>query len=278
MTGEVDLAGAEPRMLIGGLSFPEEPRWREGRLWFIDAGANQILAVDEDGREARRIGLDFGPGGLGWLPDGTLLVVDVAGRRLVAIRQDGAAQATYADVSTLARLRPNGLCVSGQGVAYVAGIGSELEAEEPRPSGNVIQVGPDLRQQVLFDQDIRFPNGISLSRDEQRLYVPETFGERVSIFHLNSGARTFAPVPGTWPDGSCAADAQSLWFADAGSARIIRVDHAGRTVETQTFSRRCYAPAVDDRQERLYAAVADDHGPAARARFTGAILSKRLGP
>jgi len=131
---------------------------------------------------------------------------------------------------------------------------------------------------VLFDQDIRFPNGISLSRDEQRLYVPETFGERVSIFHLDSGARTFAPVPGTWPDGSCAADAQSLWFADAGSARIIRVDHAGRTVETQTFSRRCYAPAVDDRQERLYAAVADDHGPAARARFTAAILSKRLGP
>lgn len=261
-------------LLVGGLSFPEEPRWRDGLLWFVDAGANQILAVDEEGGEARRIPLDFTPGGLGWLPDETLLVVDIQARRMVAIAPRGSSSATYADVSRLARLRPNGLCVDQNGLAYVATIGSELRAEEPRPSGNIILVTPDLRQEVLFEEDIRFPNGISLSLDQRRLYVPETFGERVSIFELATGARVLVPVPGTWPDGSCAASDDSLWFADAGSSRIIRVDHDGRTVETQTFSRRCYAPAMNARRDRLYAAVADDHGAAARARRTGAILWK----
>lgn len=272
MTGRIE---PEERVLVGGLSFPEEPRWRDGLLWFIDAGADLILAADEDGREARRIELGFTPGGIGWLPDGTLLVVDVVGRRVVAFTKAGG-PSTYADVAPLARLRPNGLCVSREGRAYVATIGSELDAAPPRPSGNIILVEPSLRQGVLFHDDIRFPNGISLSADERRLYVPETFGERVSIFDLESGARTIAPAPGTWPDGSCAAGEHGLWFADAGSPRVMRIDHAGRTLETQTFSRRCFAPAVNGRGDRLYAAVADDHGAAARARRTGAIVWKPL--
>ena len=266
----------DEKVLVGGLSFPEEPRWRDGLLWFIDAGANLILAVDETSLEARRIALDFTPGGLGWLPDGTLLVVDVAGRRVVAISPGLGAQSTYADVADLARLRPNGLCVSREGLVYVATIGSELRTDAPRPSGNVILIEPDLSQRVLLEDDIRFPNGISLSRDERRLYVPETFGERVSIFDLESGAREIAPAPGTWPDGSCAADRGSLWFADAGSSQMTRVDHFGRTLETKVFSRHCFAPAVNGRGDRLYAAVADDHGTAARARRTGAILWKPL--
>lgn len=266
----------DERVLVGGLAFPEEPRWRDGRLWFIDAGANLILAVDEAGLEAHRIALDFTPGGLGWLPDGTLLVVDVVGRRVVAVSADLGTRSTYADVADLARLRPNGLCVSREGVAYVATIGSELRTEAPRPSGNIIAIAPDLCKRVLFEDDIRFPNGVSLSRDERRLYVPETFGERVSIFDLASGARTIAAAPGMWPDGSCAGDDESLWFADAGSSRIARVDHSGRILETQVFSRRCFAPAVNGRGDRLYAAVADDHGPSARERRTGAIVWKPI--
>lgn len=271
----MEQAGDET-VLVGGLAFPEEPRWRDDRLWFIDAGANLILAVDEAGREARRIGLDFTPGGLGWLPDGTLLVVDVAGRRVVAVSADRGTCSTYADVAELARLRPNGLCVSREGVAYVATIGSELRSDAPRPSGNIITIGADLSQRVLFEDDIRFPNGVSLSRDERRLYVPETFGERVSIFDLESGARTIAAAPGAWPDGSCAADDESLWFADAGSARMARVDHSGRILDAQVFSRRCFAPAVNGRGDRLYAAVADDHGQSARARRTGAIVWRTI--
>ena len=273
-----EVSGASPAddtVLVGGLSFPEEPRWRDGLLWFIDAGANLILGVDEGGREAHRIALDFTPGGLGWLPDATLLVVDVAGRCVVAI-SDGGVQTTYADVADLARLRPNGLCASRDGLVYVATIGSELRSEQPRPSGNIIRIEPDFRQCVLFDDDLRFPNGISLSRDERRLYVPETFGERVSIFDLQNGVRTIAPAPGTWPDGSCAADASSLWFADAGSSRMTRLGHGGETLEAQVFSRRCYAPAVNGAGDRLYAAVADDHGAEARERRTGAILWKAI--
>ena len=266
----------DERVLVGGLSFPEEPRWRDGLLWFIDAGTNLILAADEAGRTARRIGLEFTPGGLGWLPDGTLLVVDVNGRRVVAMRDPSGAASTYADVAALGRLQPNGLCVDGQGVAYVATLGSELQTEGPRASGAILAVGPDLSQRVMFDEDILFPNGISLSRDERRLCVPETFGERVSIFDLDSGARTVGAAPGTFPDGSCAAADDGFWVADAGAPRIVRLDPAGRIVETQTFSRRCFAPAVNGRGDRLYAAVADDHGPGARARHTAAVVWKPL--
>jgi len=274
---ERDVAATlEEHVLVGGLSFPEEPRWRDGRLWFIDVGAELILAVDEAGREAGRVTLDFAPGGLGWLPDGTLLVVDVTGCRVVAVSRDLRTQSTYTDLGPLVRLRPNGLCVSRDGVAYVASIGSELQTEGPRPSGNIIVIEPDLSQRVLFEDDIRFPNGVALSRDERRLYVPETFGERVSIFDLADGRRTIAEAPGMWPDGSCHADGDSLWFADAGSPRVVRVDHAGRTLETLTFSRRCFAPALNGRGDRLYVAVADDHGPEARRRGTGAIVWRSL--
>lgn len=267
-------AWTEEKTLIGGLSFPEEPRWRDGLLWFIDVGTQLILAVDETGRELHRIELDFSPGGLGWLPDSTILVVDVGGCRVMAIEGDNRTPKVYADLRGFARLRPNGMCVSRSGAAFVASIGSELNATSPRASGNIIRLRPEQSPEILFDEDIRFPNGISLSRDETRLCVPETFGERVSIFDVSGseGKRVIAAAPGMWPDGSCSSVDDSFWFADAGSVRCARASHAGVLVEELSFSRRCYAPVLNATGDRLFVAVADDHGPKARARNNAAIV------
>jgi sugar lactone lactonase YvrE len=35
--------------LMDGIVFGESPRWHDGRLWFSDWGANQVIALGIDG-------------------------------------------------------------------------------------------------------------------------------------------------------------------------------------------------------------------------------------
>jgi len=36
----------EPQILLSGLAIGESPRWHEGRLWFSNWGAQEIVAVE----------------------------------------------------------------------------------------------------------------------------------------------------------------------------------------------------------------------------------------
>ena len=81
----------EPELLLGGLMFPEGPRWRDGRLWFSDQHAREVVAVDAKGRRETIVEVPGHPSGLGWLPDGTLLIVSMNDRKL--LRWDGTALA-----------------------------------------------------------------------------------------------------------------------------------------------------------------------------------------
>ena len=36
-----------PEVLLEGVAFGESPRWHDGRLWFSDWGAQEVMAVDE---------------------------------------------------------------------------------------------------------------------------------------------------------------------------------------------------------------------------------------
>src|SRR5262249_13462460 len=69
--------------LIGGLGFPESPRWHRGRLWFSDFGARVVRAVDPNGTAREIVRVDASPSGLGWLPDGSLLIVSMRDQRVL---------------------------------------------------------------------------------------------------------------------------------------------------------------------------------------------------
>ena len=83
----------KPEVLLDDLMFPEGPRWHDGRLWFSDMHAHQVVAVDMEGNRETIVEVPNQPSGLGWLPDGRMLVVSMTDRRLMRLDADGLVEA-----------------------------------------------------------------------------------------------------------------------------------------------------------------------------------------
>ena len=69
--------------LLTGLAFGEGPRWRDGKLWFSDFYVHQVRTVDEQGHAETIVEVPGQPSGLGWRPDGTMLIVSMTDWRLM---------------------------------------------------------------------------------------------------------------------------------------------------------------------------------------------------
>jgi len=75
--------------LVEGCTFTEDPRWRGDRLWFSDFYAHEVHSVGMDGDDRVEVSLDDQPSGLGWLPDGRLLIVSMTERKVLRREPDG---------------------------------------------------------------------------------------------------------------------------------------------------------------------------------------------
>ena len=78
----------EARLVLDKLVFPEGPRWYEGRLWFSDMHAHEVVAVTPDGERETIVEVPNQPSGLGFLPDGRLLIVSMTDRKLLRLDPD----------------------------------------------------------------------------------------------------------------------------------------------------------------------------------------------
>lgn len=146
-----------PTVLLDGLVFGEGPRWHDGRLWFSDMHDEKVLAVDLEGRVETIALVPQEPSGLGWHPDGRLLVVSMQDRRLLRLDPGGLHE--VADLSQLATHHCNDMVVDAKGRAYVGNFGFDLHAEQPKfRKAEVVLVEPDGRARVAAD-DLAFPNG-----------------------------------------------------------------------------------------------------------------------
>src|ERR1700677_2869419 len=108
---------AKPQVLVDGLAFPEGPRWRGERLWFSDFAYRTLYRIGLDGTHEVVAELDDTPSGLGFLPDGTAVVVSMHNRQLLRIA-DGRGE-LYADLAQLAGDFLNDMVIDGDGNAYV---------------------------------------------------------------------------------------------------------------------------------------------------------------
>ncbi|MES9981592.1 MAG: gluconokinase, GntK/IdnK-type, partial [Candidatus Thiodiazotropha sp. 6PLUC5] len=115
---------SQTQLLLDGLMFPEAPRWRDGWLWFTDQHAQQVVRVNLQGESETIATLDDLPGGLGWLPDGRMLVVSMT-KRQVLVLVNGKLE-PYADLSSLASFHCNDMLVDNLGRAYVCNFGFDL--------------------------------------------------------------------------------------------------------------------------------------------------------
>src|SRR6218665_168720 len=248
-------------ILISGLSFLESPRWRAGRLWLSDFYTHQVIACDMAGRGGKNGEVPPPPTGLGWLPDGRLLVVSMRDRKLMRREADGRLL-VHADLSALAGGHANDMAGERHGNAHVGNFGFDLMGGGSVRSAQLARVAPD-GQVVAVAYDLRFPNGIVITPDGQTLIVAETLGNRLSAFAIaddgSLGARAdwakFGPLPpgSVWPavkeqsevapDGVALDDAGAVWLADAIGHRVLRVARGGRVLQEVSTGRAMRADA-----------------------------------
>jgi len=221
------------RTIIRGLGYAEAPRWHDGKLWFVDFFSGQVLRSDLDGTYEPVATVENMPGGLGFLPDGTPIVVSQRDFRLLRIYEDGSLQ-TYADLSDHAIGAANELFVDRQGRAYVGHHGFDFfGGGDPRPS-SLLLVNPAGGVSVAADELI-FPNGTVLTPDGGTLIVAESFANRLTAFDVGedgllSNRRVWAELGNHTPDGICVDAEGAVWAASPMTATFVRVREGGEVL------------------------------------------------
>jgi sugar lactone lactonase YvrE len=244
--------------------FCEGPRWHEGRFWFSDFYAHEVCSVGLGGDV--RVELSLGneqPSGLGWLPNGDLLVVGMT-KRQVLRRAAGKSLAVHADLNGIATFHANDMLVTPEGDAYVGNFGFDLDAflmahgvegllaalgTDPSPFlGKLAHVKTDGTASVAAEP-VLFPNGMVLLDEGRTLVVAQTLGFELTAFERApdgalSNGRVWASLQaaGVAPDGICADAQGGIWVANA--PMVIRVEAGGQITDTVTTSQNAYACAL----------------------------------
>lgn len=236
----------ELSVLMSGLAFPESPRWHDGRLWFADWGAHEVIALSLDGTSEVVARVESFPMCIDWLPDGRLLIVSSAAQLLLAQEQDGSL-VTYADLSGLTDFRWNDIAADGRGHIYVNETGFDFPGGEFAP-GRVALVGPD-RTARLVAEGVAFPNGMAVTPDGSTLIVAESYGSRLTAFDIRadgglSAGRVWADLAGGVPDGICIDAEGSVWYADVPHQSCVRVREGGEIQQTVELDRGGFACAI----------------------------------
>jgi sugar lactone lactonase YvrE len=279
------------KTLIGGLSFTECPRWRDGRLYFSDFYTRRVLAVALDGTIETIAEVPGQPSGLGFLPDGRMLIVSMRDRKIMRRELDGSL-VEHADLSRLAPWHLNDMLVDHQGRAWVGNFGFDLMGGAKVTTTNLICVDQDGHAKVAA-AGLAFPNGMVLTPNGDTLIVAETTMNRLSAFDLASGVpskrRTwaaFGDLPTSTeftelfskvevaPDGICLDAEGAVWVADAKNGRCLRVAKGGTILEElKTDGMGAFACMLGgDNGRTLFVSVAPTfHEAAASANHRAAI-------
>ena len=282
--------------LISGLSFTECPRWRDGRLYFSDFYTHRVLAVTMDGTAETWAYLPQQPSGLGFLPDGRMLIVSMRDRKLLRREADGSL-VEHANLSGLAPWHVNDMLVDHNGCAWVGNFGFDLTSGVPARTTVLICVEPDGKAEVVAD-GLGFPNGMVLTPDGGTLIIAETLMNRLSAFDVAAGSlgerRTWAAFgdaptstdvgeilrqAAVAPDGICLDAEGAVWVADAAHRRLIRVAEGGGILEERkTDGVSVYACMLGgDDGRTLFASVAPTFREAkASASRQAAILMTKV--
>jgi len=247
--------GRATRVLAeGGIHFGEGPRWRGGRLWFSDFHAHAVKSVSLAGDLRTEFEIDDQPSGLGWAPDGSLLVVSMI-KRQVLRRSPGGVVSVHADLGGVADWHCNDMVVDGAGGAYVGNFGFDLEAAmaergvgevmASHPTARLAYVAPDGAVSVAAE-DLHFPNGSVITPDGQTLIVGETLGAALTAFDIEAGGklagrRVWASTAPRAPDGICLDAEGAIWFANPMAPECVRIAEGGEVLEVIETGQPSYA-------------------------------------
>lgn len=244
------MSNREFKVVADGFTYTEGPRWYKGEFYFVDFYTKTVNKVDVDGSTHKILEVDGQPSGLGWLPDGRMLVVSMKDQRILRLEDDGSL-VEHADISALCTGHANDMVVAPNGNAYVGNFGFDLMGGGDHELADVIMVRPDGSAQVVAS-GLSFPNGMVITPDESTLIVNELFGNRISKFAINPdgslGPREDFASYGfpaddvkDWvercknatiaPDGLTLDAEGAIWAADTINARAVRIADGGEMLE-----------------------------------------------
>ena len=257
--------------LLSDIAMGESPRWHRNRLWFSDWGAQEILAIDTQGRSEVVVRTPFElPFCIDWLPDGRLLIVAGRESRVVRREHDGSL-VTHVDLRDISNQFWNEIVVDGRGNTYVNGGPGVIALVTA--AGSVRQVA----------DGIAFPNGMAITPDNRTLIIAESHGKKLSAFDVDSdGAlsnrRAWADLGAGVPDGICIDAENAVWYADVPNKQCVRVREGGEVLQTIDLDRGGFACMLGGPDRRtLFIVTAEWRGmdkiqEVAKAR-TGQVLT-----
>jgi sugar lactone lactonase YvrE len=268
---------AEARVLLDDIVLGESTRWHDGRVWFCDWGAGDVIVLDDGGKAdvvARMQGMPFC---IDWLPDGRLLVIAGPQRLLLRQEPDGVL-VTHADLSDLGGPHAyNDIAVDGRGNMYVNNIGFDFPGGEPA-AGMIVVVTPDGQARQVADA-VMFPNGMAVTPDDATLIVAESYASRLTAFDIEpdgglTNRRIWAELDHAAPDGICVDAEGAVWYADVPNQQCVRVAEGGQVRQTVAVDRGAFACALSSGtdQPTLYINAADYTAVMSGAR-TGRLLA-----
>ncbi len=228
-------------VLVDGLAFPEGCRWHDGALYFSDQHDGAVYRYDVEAKEAvKLVDVPHGASGLGWTPDGRLLVVSMEDRKLMRLDPNGLdgdpALTEVADLSGIATWHCNDMIVDPAGHAWIGNFGSTIEG----PDVNIIpavliRVDPDGSVHAAAE-DLMFPNGMILTPDGTTMLLAESMKARILAFDIGadgelSGRRVWAELEGALPDGICYDAEGAIWSACPLTGRVLRIAEGGEVLD-----------------------------------------------
>ena len=223
----------QAQLLVDDFAFLEGPRWYREHLWVSDITDKKLYRISPDGRREIVCEVPHRPSGIGFLPDGTPIVVSMVDRQLMQVLNGELVP--YVDLSALAPADLNDLVVDEQGRIYVGNFGYDL-------FGGAVKVPADL---FVIEQDgtarvaaggLDFPNGMILKDGGRTLVVAESWSNRLTSFDRDvkgnlSRRRIYADLGNRQPDGICVDHEGGIWVPCFNTGEILRVLDGGKVTD-----------------------------------------------
>ncbi|GAA0749492.1 SMP-30/gluconolactonase/LRE family protein [Ideonella azotifigens] len=234
------MADHRPELFAEDFIFLEAPHWQDGRLWVSDVFDHSVYALDMQGGRRKVCHVPHRPSGLGFLPDGTPIVVSSKNRKLMRI--DGETLVEHADLSNLATGDVNDFVVDRYGRIYVGNFGYDYDAGEPRALTDLHRIERDGTVSVAAS-GLEFPNGAAIINDGTTLVVAETWAGRLTAFDIDADGhlghrRVFADLGERHPDGLCGDAEGAIWVGCFNTGEFLRVLEGGVVTDIIAFEGR----------------------------------------
>ena len=291
------------KLLVDNVYFSEGPRWHKNKFWFSDFYQRAVFSLNDSGTLEKIVDIPNQPSGLGWLPNGDMLIVSMHDQKVM--RFSNGLLTVHSDLSHLTKYTCNDMVVDNEGHAYIGNFGTTKHNVDVVPTC-LIHVTPEGTASIVAN-NLEFPNGTVITPDGKKLIVGETYAGRLTSFDINpdktlSNRKVWAQMMPTWifiitkirrflkqvakesgyavrvPDGICLDEKMGIWVASPTTFEVFRIEEGGNVSDIISTPQRAYACMLGGSDGKtLHISTANDSTPdVAKSKPMGKIYTARV--